>query len=196
MVDEKNLLEAALFAAGGPITDAQLKALINRSSAYVVQIMDQLIDEYRSRGSPLEIIRLDGKYVMQLKPEYSSKVMSVSPKELSPGVLRTLSIIAYYQPIFQNELVNIRGQSVYDHVSALLDRGLIEKTKEGRSFKITTTSAFCDYFGLTHGDVESIKKQIQQKAKLKKQTLTQWMEANVPEGDPIGAVKLLVPVQK
>ncbi len=196
MVDEKNLMEAALFASGGPITDAQLKALINRSSAYVAQIMDQLIDEYRSRGSPLEIIRLDGKYVMQLKPEYSGKVMSVSPKELSPGVLRTLSIIAYYQPIFQNELVNIRGQSVYDHVAALLDRGLIEKTKEGRSFKITTTSAFCDYFGLTHGDVESIKKQIQEKAKMKKQTLTQWMEANVPEGDPFGAVKLLVPVQK
>lgn len=195
-MDDKNLLEAALFAAGGPVTDAQLKALLNRSAAFVAQTMDQLIDEYRSRGSPLEILRLDGKYVMQLKPEYSGKVMSVSPKELSPGVLRTLSIIAYYQPIFQNELVNIRGQAVYDHVAALLDRGLIEKTKEGRSFKITTTSAFCDYFGLTHGDVESIKKQIQDKAKMKKQTLTQWMESSVPEGDPFGAVKLLVPVTK
>ncbi len=195
-MDEKNLVEAALFAAGSPLTDAQLKAMANRSGAFISQIVDQLIDEYRSRNSPLEILRLDGKYVMQLKPEYSGKVMSVSPKELSQSVLRTLSIIAYYQPILQNELVNVRGQAVYDHVSALLDRGLIEKTKEGRSFTITTTSAFCDYFGLTHGDVESIKNQIKDKAKMKKLTLNQWMESSVPEGDPFGAVKLLVPVTK
>ena len=133
---------------------------------------------------------------MQLKPEYSGKVMSISPKELTGPVLRTLSIIAYYQPILQNELVNVRGQAVYDHVAALLDRGLIEKTKEGRSFMITTTSAFCDYFGLTHGDVESIKKQIQDKAKMKKKPLNQWIEASVPEVDEFDAVKLLVPVSK
>ena len=93
-MDEKNLMEAALFAAGGPLTDAQLKAMANRSGTYISQIIDELIDEYRSRNSPLEILRLDGKYVMQLKPEYSGKVMSVSPKELSQSILRTLSIIA------------------------------------------------------------------------------------------------------
>lgn len=195
-MDEKNLIEAALFAAGGPVTDAQLKVMLNRSSAYITQLAGELIDEYRARGSPLEIIRLEGKYVMQLKPEYSGKVMSVSPKELSPGILRTLSVIAYYQPLLQNELVNMRGQAVYDHVAALLDRGLVEKTREGRSYSLTTAPAFCDYFGLTHGDVESIKKQIKEKAQLKKQTLTQWMESTVPEADPFGAVKQLVPVPK
>ena len=51
-------------------------------------------------------------------------------------------VVARLSNTAQNELVNIRGQAVYDHVAALLDRGLIEKTKEGRSFKITTTSAF------------------------------------------------------
>jgi len=195
-LDEKNLAEAALFAAGGPVSDGQLKAVINRSATYVSQLVDGLIEEYRNRNSPLEIIRLDGKYVMQLKPEYSSKVMSVSPKELSPGVLRTLSIIAYYQPLLQYELINMRGDSAYEHVSMLVERGLIEKIKEGRSFKLTTTPGFCDYFGFTNGDVESIKKQIQDKAKLKRQTLTRWIEAGVPEDDPFGAVKLLVPITK
>jgi segregation and condensation protein B len=102
---EKELVEAALFAAGGPVSDAQLKALLNRSAVLVSELVGQLIEEYRARGSPLEIIKLEGKYVMQLKPEYASKVMSVSPKELTGPVLRTLSVIAYYQPIFQNELV-------------------------------------------------------------------------------------------
>jgi segregation and condensation protein B len=195
-LQDKELIEAALFAAGGPVSDAQLKGMLNRSVAYVSGQVDQIIEEYRARGSPLEIIRLDGKYVMQLKPEFASKVMSVSPKELTAPVLRTLSIIAYYQPIFQNELVNIRGDKVYDHVAVLLERGLIEKVKEGRSFKLTTAAAFCDYFGLTHGDVESIKKQIQEKSKLKKQSLSKWIESGVPEVDGFDAVRLLVPVSK
>ena len=193
---EKELVEAALFAAGGPVADADLKKLLNRSSAVVASAVDELIDEYRARGSPLEIARLEGKYVMQLRPEYAARVASVSPKELTAPVLRTLSVIAYYQPIFQNELVRVRGDRAYEHVAALLERGLITKTKEGRSFKLTTTPAFCDYFGLTHGDVESIKKQIQEKSKLKKQTLEQWMASSVPEADPFAAVRLLVPVAK
>jgi segregation and condensation protein B len=78
----------------------------------------------------------------------------------------------------------------------LLERGLIDKAKEGRSFKLTTTPVFCDYFGLTNGDVESIKKQIQDKAKLKKQSLSQWIESSVSEVDGFDAVRLLVPVSK
>jgi segregation and condensation protein B len=193
---EKELVEAALFAAGDPVSDAQLKVMLNRSAVFVSEIVDQLIEDYRTRGSPLEIIRLEGKYVMQLKPEYASKVMSVSPKELTGPVLRTLSVIAYYQPILQNELVNVRGDKAYDHVAVLLERGLIEKAKEGRSFKLTTTTMFCDYFGLTHGDIASIKKQIQDKSKLKKQSLSQWIESNVPDVDGFDAVRLLVPVAK
>ena len=133
---------------------------------------------------------------MQLRPEYAGRVTGVSPKELTAPVLRTLSIIAYYQPIFQNELVNVRGDRAYDHVAVLLGRGLISKVKEGRSFKLTTTQAFCDYFGLTHGDVQSIRQQIQAKAQLKKQSLAQWIEANVPESDPFAAVRLLVPTAR
>ncbi len=193
---EKALIEAALFAAGGPVSDAQLKVLLNRSATVVSDLVNQLIEDYRARNSPLEIVRLEGKYVMQLKPEYASKVMSVSPKELTGPVLRTLSVIAYYQPIFQNELVNVRGDRAYDHVAVLLERGLIEKVREGRSYKLTTTAMFCDYFGLTHGDMESIKKQIQDKAKLKKQSLSQWIESNVPDVEGFDAVKLLVPVAK
>ncbi|MCD1293693.1 SMC-Scp complex subunit ScpB [Methanocella sp. CWC-04] len=193
-MDEKNLIEAALFAAGGPVTEAQLKSLLNRSSTYMAPIIDKLIEEYRLRHSPLEIVKLEGKYVMQLKAEYSASVMSISPKELTSPVLRTLSIIAYYQPIMQNELVNVRGQATYDHVTVLEERGLIEKRKNGRTYEITTTDAFCDYFGLTPGDVESIKKQIKNKAKFKKESLTKWIESGVPDINAFNAVKRLVPV--
>jgi hypothetical protein len=76
-LQDKELIEAALFAAGGPVTDAQLKALLNRSVAYVSGLVDQVIEDYRARSSPLEIIRLDGKYVMQLKPEFAGKLCGI-----------------------------------------------------------------------------------------------------------------------
>jgi segregation and condensation protein B len=192
-LDEKNIVEAALFAAGGPVTDQQLKTATNRSSTFISSIIDKLIEEYRERDSPLEIMRLEGKYVMQLKSGYSERVRAVSPRELSPSVLRTLSIVAYYQPIQQADLVDVRGQATYEHIAALEERGLVKKTKNGRSFELTTTDAFCDYFGLTRGDIDSIKGQIAQRAKLKKQSLASWLDAGVPDNDAFKAVKLLVP---
>jgi segregation and condensation protein B len=195
-LDEKNLLEAALFSAGKPVSEQQLKSLLNRSSTYISALADKLVEEYRQRNSSLEIIKLEGKYSMQLKPEYARRVLGLSPGELRAPALRTLSVIAYYQPIQQFELVNIRGQAAYEHVALLLEKGLVQKKRVGRSYELTTTDAFCDYFGLTKGDVESIRAQIKKKAKLKKESLTGWLESKVPDMNAFEAVSKLMPVMK
>lgn len=195
-MDEKKLLEAALFSAGKPVSEQQLKSLLNRSSTYIGQLAEKLIEEYRQRDSPLEIVKLEGKYSMQLQQDYAKRVMGLSPGELRAPVLRTLSIIAYYQPIQQFELVNIRGQAAYEHVALLLEKGLIQKKKLGRSYELTTTDAFCDYFGISKGDIESIKKQLKSKAKLKKETLQNWIESGVPDTDAFNAVSQLMPIIK
>ena len=192
-MDEKNLLEAALFSAGKPVGETQLKSLLNRSSTYIGTLAEKLAEEYRQRGSPLEVIKLDGKYSMQLKPEYAKRVLGLSPGELRAPALRTLSVIAYYQPIQQFELVNLRGQAAYEHVALLLEKGLVQKKRAGRSYELTTTDAFCDYFGLSKGDVESIRAQIQKKAKLKKESLTGWLESKIPDVNAFEAVSKLMP---
>jgi segregation and condensation protein B len=195
-MDEKNLLEAALFSAGKPVSEQQLKTLLNRSGTYVDALVGKLIDDYRERNSALEIVRLEGKYAMQLKPEYAGRVIGLSPGELRVPALRSLSIIAYYQPMQQSDLVDMRGQAAYEHVALLLERGLIQKKRVGRSYELTTTDAFCDYFGLSKGDVESIKAQIRKKAKLKKESLTSWIDSKVPEMDIFAAVSKLMPSSK
>ncbi|HTX44451.1 MAG TPA: SMC-Scp complex subunit ScpB [Methanocella sp.] len=192
-MDEKNLLEAALFSAGKPVGETQLKSLLNRSSTYIGTLAEKLAEEYRQRGSPLEVIKLDGKYSMQLKPEYAKRVLGLSPGELRAPALRTLSVIAYYQPIQQFELVNLRGQAAYEHVALLLEKGLVQKKRAGRSYELTTTDAFCDYFGLSKGDVESIRAQIQKKARLKKESLTGWLESKIPDVNAFEAVSKLMP---
>lgn len=195
-MNEKNLLEAALFSAGKPVSEQQLKSLLNRSSTYINTLAEKLIEEYRQRNSSMEIVRLEGKYSMQLKPEYAGRVLGLSPGELRPTALRTLSVIAYYQPLQQFKLVNIRGQAAYEHVALLLEKGLIQKKRVGRSYELTTTDAFCDYFGLSKGDVESIRAQIRKKAKLKKESLTSWLESKVPDMNAFEAVSKLMPTVK
>jgi segregation and condensation protein B len=195
-LDEKNLLEAALFSAGRPVSEQQLKTLLNRSGTYVDSLVGKLLEDYRERNSALEIVKLEGKYAMQLKPEYAGRVIGLSPGELRAPALRTLSIIAYYQPMQQSGLVDMRGQAAYEHVAMLLERGLIQKKRVGRSYELTTTDAFCDYFGLSKGDVESIKAQIRKKAKLKKESLTSWIDSKVPDMNAFEAVGKLMPVKK
>ncbi len=195
-MDEKKLFEAALFSAGKPVSEQQLKTLLNRSSTYISTLAEKIIEEYGQRDTPLEVIKLEGKYSMQLKPEYAERVMGLSPGELRQPALRTLSVIAYYQPIQQFELINIRGQSAYEHVAILLEKGLIQKKKFGRSYELTTTDAFCDYFGISKGDIDSIKAQIKKKAKLKKESLTNWIDSKVPDMDAFDAVSQLMPASK
>lgn len=192
-MDEKTLLEAALFSAGKPVSEAQLKTLINHSVTYINTLVDKLAEEYRERGSAIEVVKLEGKFSMQLKADYAKRVLGLSPGELRAPTLRTLSVIAYYQPLQQSDLVNIRGQSAYEHVAMLLEKGLVQKKPVGRSFELTTTDAFCDYFGLTKGDMESIRDHIRKKAKLKKESLTGWLDSRVPDMNAFEAVSKLMP---
>ena len=78
---------------------------------------------------------------------------------LSSGPLRTLSYIAYRQPVSQKRVVDVRGQHAYGHVKLLKDMGLIAAERSGRSMALKTTDYFADYFGLAH-DVTSMKKDL------------------------------------
>ena len=53
----------------------------------------------------------------------------------------------------------MRGSNAYEHVSELLEKGLISrhKDKNGRSYNIKTTAKFNEYFKLK-GDVRSLVK--------------------------------------
>jgi segregation and condensation protein B len=110
----------------------------------------------------LEVLELsDGRYVMQLKPEYSKTVKRLATRQLlTPGPLKTLSYIAMRQPVVQSHVVKVRGKLAYGHVKQLRDMGLISEEKLGRSKVLRTTPSFCDYFNLSQ-DSRLMKKQIQ-----------------------------------
>jgi segregation and condensation protein B len=147
-----NLLEAALYVAGRPLDINEMcQAVGSRSKKRVIGYAETIMEQYKSRNSPMEILALkDERFVLQVKSEFTPLIKKlVNRPLLSSGPLKTLSYIAYRQPITQKRVIEVRGQHAYGHVKILKDMGLIMTERSGRSLALKTTDYFADYFGLT-----------------------------------------------
>jgi len=156
------LLEAALYVAGRPLDLNELCQVIgSRSKKKVQKYADTLVQEYASRNTALEILALkDERYVLQVKAEFTPLIKKlVNRPLLSSGPLKTLSYIAYRQPVSQKRVIDVRGQHAYGHVKLLKDMRLITAERSGRTMALRTTDYFADYFGLTH-DTSMMKKEL------------------------------------
>jgi segregation and condensation protein B len=157
-----SLIEAALYVAGRPLDLKTLGSMINtRSKKRIRTLATALMKEYENRDTALEIIEVeDERFVLQLKAEYTPKVRRLAIKPLlSVGPLKTLSYIAYRQPVSQAQVIDVRGHHSYGHLKQLEGLGLIERERAGRTKIIRTTEFFADYFGLSH-DLRGLKKQL------------------------------------
>jgi segregation and condensation protein B len=156
------LLEAALYVAGRPLNIKELCSVLNtRSKNKTKKYTKALMQEYSARNTALEILELkDERYVLQLKPDFTPLVKKlVNRPLLSPGPLKTLSYIAYRQPISQKRVIEVRGQHAYGHVKLLRDMELVAAERAGRSMTLRTTDYFADYFGLTQ-DTSTMKREL------------------------------------
>ncbi|MGP8321285.1 MAG: SMC-Scp complex subunit ScpB [Methanosarcinaceae archaeon] len=159
-MSDKETIEASLFAAGRTLDVLTLSKIINKPKKRVDPIVQSLIREYKERECGLEIIDLVNRYVMQVKPKYTDLVRPLAPKEVGAPMLRTLSMIAYHQPVIQSDLVDMRGNAAYDHIRELKERGFIVAVPHGRTKMLRTTPMFADYFEIESNDPETIKKKI------------------------------------
>jgi segregation and condensation protein B len=156
------LLEGALYVAGRPLDINEICQVLNtRSKKKAQHLIKTLTQDYSTRKTALEILELkDERYVLQLKAEFTPLVKKlVNRPLLSSGPLKTLSYIAYRQPISQKRVIEVRGQHAYGHIKTLKDMGLVSAEKTGRSLSLRTTSYFADYFGLAQ-DPSSMKRDL------------------------------------
>jgi segregation and condensation protein B len=163
MKNKAALVEAALYVTGRPIDLKTIGSVIGFRSEDKVRDLARLVKEkYGSNGSALEILELsDGRFVMQLKPQYVRNVKRLASRQLlTPGPMKTLSFIAYRQPVTQSYLARVRGNLTYSHVRQLHDIGLVAEEKLGRTKILRTTLNFADYFNLSH-DMATMKKQLE-----------------------------------
>jgi segregation and condensation protein B len=158
------LIEAALYVAGKPLELKTLAAVVGfRSEDKVKELARSLKAKYGADGSCLEVLELsDGRFVMQLKPQYVQHVKRLATRQLlTPGPMKTLSFIAYRQPVTQSYLAKVRGNLAYSHVKQLREVGLIAEERLGRTKILRTTPNFADYFNLSH-ETPAMKKQLEQ----------------------------------
>ena len=155
-------IESALYSAGRPLKIEDLiKASGTESRTKTFEILNELMKKTKSAFKALEIVTLpDGSYVFQLKPEYSSTIKRYASKPILPNAtLKTLSYIAYMQPISSKQLVETRGSGVYEHLKELRQLDFITHQNVGRLKIYNTTEKFQKYFGI-QGDVENLKQRL------------------------------------
>lgn len=155
--NSKSLIEAALFAAGKPLSSKDLVKLSGLSENDVRALAEDLVNEYSLRGSGIEIRGFEDRYVMQVRASLAKDVISIAPREINAPLIRTLAIIAYKQPVKQSDLAQIRGNKSYSHVKELEQMGLISAKKSGRTKVLTTTKGFAEYFGLGSESPEFVR---------------------------------------
>ena len=155
----KSKIEAILFITSKAMQPIEIAELLGIEEEVAQEALLDLMFDYASREGALEIDDEDG-YIIQVKAEHMDIVEKLCPVELSPAVIKTLTVIALKEPIRQSYLKEIRP-SAYEHIAELLQQGLISRSKDknGRSFNIRTTKKFQEYFKLK-GDIKALVKKL------------------------------------
>jgi segregation and condensation protein B len=149
-------IEVALYCSGKPMSvDELVRASGITSREKTIQIIKDLMNIINSQLKALEIAKLeDGTFVLQVKPVYLSIVRKFSHQPiLSQASLKTLSYIAYEQPVTSTRLVRIRGSQVYSHLKELRSHGFVKHDALGRIKVYKTTEKFVSYFGIPSIDL-------------------------------------------
>ncbi len=158
-MNDRDLVEAALFVAGRPLTLDELESIVG-SDTDVEELVTSLVVDYQQKGS-IEVVQTGDDVVMQVKSEYADAVRTIAQRDLETPVLRTLAVIAYHQPITQSKVADIRGNKAYGHIHELEARKLIEAERYGRTRMLRTTRTFVEYFGFETENLEAIKERIE-----------------------------------
>lgn len=154
----KHFIEAALLAAGRPLSVDQLQNLFDGRSAPskpdIRSAIATLADEYQERG--ITISEVASGFRIQVAAgmaERLHKLWEERPPRYSRALFETLALIAYRQPITRGEIEEVRGVSVSPNiVRTLLERDWVRvvghRDVPGRPEMFGTTRTFLDYFGL------------------------------------------------
>jgi segregation and condensation protein B len=155
----KNVLEAALLAAGRPLTMEKLLELFSSKGdgpdrKAVRAALDALVSDYEGRG--IELKEVASGFRIQIRSsmrDWLTPLWEERAPRYTRALLETLALIAYRQPITRGEIEDIRGVAVSTNiVRTLMERGWVRvvghRDVPGKPAMLGTTREFLDYFGL------------------------------------------------
>ena len=154
----KNVVEAALLAAGRPLSVDELVGVFDERDESkpedVRGAIAALTEDYTSRG--IELVEIASGFRIQIRADVAppvSRLWQERPAKYSRALLETLALVAYRQPITRGEIEQIRGVAVNPNIiKTLLERSWIRvvghRDVPGKPELLGTTRDFLDYFSL------------------------------------------------
>src|SRR5579864_324286 len=154
----KNVIEAALLAAGQPLPLAELGRLFDEerrpSQPQLHAALEALEQEYAGRG--IELKHTASGYSIRVRSDLAAEISRLWPERAvrySRALLETLALIAYRQPITRAEIEAVRGVTVNPNIiRTMIERNWVRvvghRDVPGHPELLGTTREFLDYFGL------------------------------------------------
>lgn len=159
-IDLAGLFEALLFLSNEPLPLSFFVKNLGVDAQQAKILLDSLVDEYEERDGGIRIVEISNGFQFMTSRRYSSQIRSIMGyarrEGLSKGMLETLSIIAYKQPVIRADIEAIRGVGSGEVVNRLREMALIRIVGRaeivGRPILYGTTRKFLDVFGLADLD--------------------------------------------
>lgn len=154
----KPIIEAAILAAGEPISFERLRHLFEETerpaTGDLCAALAELANDCVGRG--IELKEVASGFCFQAKTELSpwiKRLWQERPPRYSRAFMETLAVIAYRQPITRPEIEDIRGVAVSSNIiKTLLEREWVrivgQREVPGRPSLFGTTRQFLDHFSL------------------------------------------------
>ena len=150
--EELRILEALLFAASEPVTEAFLAEQLPEDTD-LTKWLAELKASYSDRG--INLVQTAGKWSFRTAEDLAPhlRIERKVVRKPSRAAVETLAIIAYHQPVTRGEVEEIRGVSVSQgSLDVLMEAGWIRplgrRRTPGRPTTWGTTSGFLDDLGL------------------------------------------------
>jgi segregation and condensation protein B len=151
--DFARAIEAALFAAEGPMTTAELASVVGESGD-IAGSLATLAGQYAGRG--IELVERGGRWHFQTAADLAHILRRTreEPRKLSRAAIETLAIIAYHEPVSRAEIEAIRGVQISKGtLDVLMEAGWVRpagrREVPGRPLTFATTQTFLTHFGLS-----------------------------------------------
>ena len=156
-VDEMQAaVEAILFASGDPIEYEKIAEALEIEPDYALSLLMNLGAQLDERGSGICLVRMDNRFQLCTRSEYSDKVRAVleikKNSPLSNAAFEVLAVVAYNQPVTKSFVEQVRGVDCSGVMATLCQKGLIEEKGRldlpGRPLLYGTTPEFLKCFSV------------------------------------------------
>jgi len=159
MENLKKKVEAYLFIISKGLKIHELAEKLKVSEREVEDCLIQLRKDYEKNENAFRLVNFNDLFRLTVDTKLLNDVNELVPTEFNKSIIKTLSVIAWKQGITQGEVVRIRGNKAYDHIKTLTDYDFIKSEPNGKSFNLSLSNKFFEYFNIQKGEENFIFKQ-------------------------------------